>query len=58
MKPLSNEELVYIDELLINEGRNHYHYPDEYTEEEINIRTELSERVRNEANRRGLWWAR
>lgn len=54
---LSDQELAHISHLLDEEGSDMHHYPGDFERVQCEMHDSLSERVRNEARRRKLWWA-
>jgi len=54
----SDEEIAVLDEVLIDEDDRNDDQPGRSSEEYRAIVTELRRKVRDEAKRRGFWWAR
>lgn len=55
---LSDQEVAHISHLLDDEGDRMYHHPGDFTPKELADHNTLSVKVRDEAKKRRLWWAR
>lgn len=55
---LSDNEIELIDNMLDDLFDEMCHYPDDYSEVDRQTYDSLRTKVRDEAKRRGFWWAR
>jgi hypothetical protein len=58
VKELSDAAIELLDDMLDEWSDNDRHYPHENTNKEREAHSEVRGVVRDEAKRRGFWWAR